>query len=109
LAGVTAPEGPQPMDGKSLMLILKDPQATIRDHASHCFPRGNRLGRAIRTERYRMVEWKEIGKAAATAEYELYDYQTDPHETRNLASEQTQVLDELKAILARQPEARRSE
>jgi iduronate 2-sulfatase len=109
LAGVTAPDGPQPMDGKSLVQILRDPRASIRDHASHCFPRGNRLGRAIRTERYRMVEWKEIGKPVATAEYELYDYQTDPHETRNVASQQPQVLAEMKAILARHPEARRRE
>lgn len=69
--------------------------------------RGPRIGRAIRTERYRLVEWKEPGAAADTAEYELYDYRDDPDETRNLADERPAVMEELKAILAAYPEARR--
>ena len=32
---------PQQIDGTSLVPILKDPQVAIRDHAAHCFPRGN--------------------------------------------------------------------
>jgi iduronate 2-sulfatase len=37
---------------------------------------------------------------------ELYDYQTDPEETRNLASEQPKTVVKLRAILATQPEAK---
>ncbi len=105
LAGLEAPKGPQPMDGTSLVPVLQDPKVRVRDHAFHCYPRGKRMGRAIRTSRYRLVEWKEIGADAATAEYELYDYILDPRERTNVAREQPKVLAELKGILARHPEA----
>lgn len=105
LAGLPAPTGPQTIDGQSFASVLTDANATIRDHAYHCFPRGKRLGRAIRTERYRMVEWKVAGKPADTAEYELYDYAADALEKRNIAAQRPEVLEQLKAILARHPEA----
>ena len=38
-----------------------------------------------------------------SAELELYDYQTDPLETQNLAADQPKVLDQLRAILAKHP------
>jgi iduronate 2-sulfatase len=107
LAGLPRPEGPQPIDGVSLVPVLKEPETTIRDHAYHCYPRGARMGRAIRTERHRLVEWKEPGAAAETAEFELYDYEADPLETRNLAKDQPDVVAKLSEILARHPEARR--
>lgn len=104
LAGLEKPAGPQPIDGVSLVPVLRDPHQRVRDHAFHAYPK-QKLGRAIRTERYRLVEWKSVGAAASTAEYELYDYLTDPLESRNLATEATQVVDELREILARYPEA----
>lgn len=103
LAGLPAPAGPQPIDGKSLVPVLRDPAARVRDHAYHVFPKG-KLGRAIRTERYRLVEWRNPGEAAESAELELYDYETDPGETRNLAAQQPQVVARLRAILAKYPE-----
>ena len=107
LAGLPEPTGPQPIDGKSLVPILRNPGRTVRDHAYHCFPRGgNRLGRAIRTKRYRLVEWKRWDDAADGAEYELYDYIEDPVETRNLASERPRLVKRLAAILATHPEPR---
>ncbi|HVW36533.1 MAG TPA: sulfatase, partial [Pirellulales bacterium] len=105
LAGLPAPAGPQPIDGLSLAPVLREPEKTIRDHAYHCYPRGERMGRAIRTARYRLVEWKQPGAPADSAELELYDYQTDPGETKNLASTRPEVVAELRAILARHPEA----
>jgi iduronate 2-sulfatase len=77
----------------------------VRDHAYHAFPRKT-LGRAIRTEQHRLVEWKKPGAAPESAEIELYDYTADPLETRNLATEQPDVVKRLRAILARHPEAR---
>jgi iduronate 2-sulfatase len=68
------------------------------------YPKG-KIGRAIRTERYRMVEWKKPGAKADSAEYELYDYQKDPPETRNLRNELPEVLEKLKRTLASYPEA----
>jgi iduronate 2-sulfatase len=107
LAGLPAPSGPQPIDGVSLVPVLRDPDATIRDHAYHCYPRGgNRLGRAIRTDRYRLVAWKRPGAPADTAQYELYDYREDPLETKNLAGERPEIVAELAAILATHPEAK---
>jgi len=40
------------------------------------------MGYSLRTERYRYTEW-EFGEEGA----ELYDYQKDPREVRNLAAE----------------------
>jgi iduronate 2-sulfatase len=105
LANLPAATGPQPIDGLSLVPVLKDPQARVRDHAFHCFPKQT-LGRAIRTERYRLVEWKTPSAAPDRAELELYDYERDPLETKNLASEQPDVVNQLRAILAKYPEAK---
>jgi iduronate 2-sulfatase len=104
LAGLQAPQGPQPIDGVSLVPVLKDSTARLRDHAFHAYPRKT-LGRAIRTERYRLVEWRNPGQPLATAQYELYDYQQDPNETRNHASRQPEVVKQLAAKLAKYPEA----
>jgi iduronate 2-sulfatase len=105
LAGLPAPTGPQRIDGVSLVPVLRDPSARVRDHAYHCYPRGERMGRAIRTERYRLVEWKKPGAPADTAEFELYDYEADPLETKNLAASHPAVVAQLRSILARHPEA----
>ncbi len=102
LAGLAAPEGPQPIDGVSLVPVLKDPSARVRDHAYHAYPK-QKLGRAIRTQRYRMVEWRRLGAGPETAEYELYDYKTDPLERKNLAAAQPDVVALMKQTLAKYP------
>lgn len=106
LAGLPAPAGPQPIDGRSLVPVLKDPAARVRDHAFHCYPRRGAMGRAIRTERYRLVEWKKPGSPAEQAELELYDYTADPLERENLAARMPDVVKDLRARLGRYPEAR---
>jgi len=108
LTGVAAPGQ---LDGRSFAATLRDPSTATRDHAIHVYPRtgANRtplLGRAIRTERFRLVEWKQIGAPADSAEFELYDYVADPLETKNVAGEQPSVVAQLRALLARHPEAR---
>lgn len=102
LAGLPAPKGPQPIDGRSLLPVLKNPDARVRDHAYHVFPKA-RLGRAIRTERFRLVEWKQPGTPDHTAEFELYDYEVDPLETKNLATRHPEIIKEMKAILKSYP------
>ena len=104
LAGLPAPAGPQPRDGISLVPVLKNPAARVRDHAYHCFPK-QLMGRAIRTERYRLVEWKKPGAPPESALLELYDYETDPLEARNHAADQPQVVKQLRAMLERHGEA----
>lgn len=105
LAGLPQPTVPQPIDGINLLPVLKDPATKIRDHAYHCFPRGGKLGRAIRTDRYRLVDWRPIGKPNAKPVFELYDYTEGPVETTNLADSNPEVLKKLQAILARHPKS----
>ncbi len=106
LAGLPVPSGPQPIDGVSLVPILKDPSFRVKSHAYHCFPRkANWLGRAIRSERYRLVEWKPFGGSSDEAEYELYDYATDSIESQNIASQKPDVVAEMLTLLATHPEA----
>ena len=57
LAGLPTPHVPQHIDGLTLVPVLRDPARPLRDHAYHCYPRDQRLGRAIRTERYRLVDY----------------------------------------------------
>jgi iduronate 2-sulfatase len=108
LAGLPAPT---PVDGRSFAGVLREPDRLHREHVIHVYPRtvperGSVLGRAIRTERYRLVEWKAPGAPAAEAELELYDYEADPEETRNHAGEQPEVVRQLRDLLAGHPEAK---
>jgi iduronate 2-sulfatase len=102
LAGLPTPEVPQRLDGVSLVPVLKNAEARVRDHAYHVYPK-QKLGRAIRTERYRLVEWSPWKSGDGKAEYELYDYQTDPLETRNLAAEHPEVVKDLQKVLFQYP------
>ncbi len=102
LTGLPAPQG---LDGRSFATLLDDPTAAHRDHITHVFPRRELLGRAVRDERYRLVEWNKIGALPESATFELYDYQIDPQERQNLASKEPEVLARLNALLAEQPMA----
>jgi iduronate 2-sulfatase len=104
LAGLPKPAGPQPINGLSLAPVLRDPKARVRDHVFHAYPNA-KLGRAIRTDRYRLVEWKTPGADPESAELELYDYENDPDEKQNIASDQPLVAASLKTILQTYPEA----
>jgi iduronate 2-sulfatase len=103
LAGLPAPAG---VEGASFAATLADPSATTKKAIFHVYPRGELIGRAVRTGRYRLVEWKKPQSPADTAELELYDYEFDPEENRNLAAQRPEVVTELRAILATQPEAK---
>ena len=103
LAGLPAPRG---LDGASFAAVLKTPTAAAKEAVFHVYPRNQRMGRAVRTARYRLVEWKQIGAPADTAVLELYDYEADPDETKNLAADKPEVVAQLRAVLAKQPEAK---
>lgn len=105
LAGLGEPVVSQPIDGISLVPVLEDPKKRIRDHAYHAYPHGEYIGRAIRTERYRLVEWKNWDDEFDLV-YELYDYYADPLETSNIANLQPKIVEHLKKILAKHPEAK---
>lgn len=54
------------------------------------------MGRAIRTQRHRYVEWKKQGSVTVVAS-ELYDLKTDPQENHNIAGspENNELVDAL--------------
>jgi len=113
LAGLPAPTAvvPQKIEGRSLVPVLLDSSVPTKEAIFHVYPRspqgrGEVLGRAVRTARYRLVEWKKPGAPSDTAELELYDYEADPGETKNLAAAQPEVVSKLRAILATQPEGK---
>jgi len=63
----------QPMDGRSLVSLLRNPDADWPHVARTSFGPGNV---AIRSERYRYVRYKDGSE-------EFYDHQFDPHEWEN--------------------------
>jgi iduronate 2-sulfatase len=77
------------LDGISFGPLLDDAKIPWKKAAFNLYPRnipkvGAGMGRAIRTDRYRLVEWTVEGKDFR--EYELYDHKTDPGENINLAN-----------------------
>lgn len=93
LAGLE-PQGE--LHGVSLRPIMDDPEASVKAFAVSQYPRGGgnkqRMGYAFRTERYRLVQWIMFDMDAGEAEgerlaTELYDYEKDPLETKNLADD----------------------
>jgi len=109
LAGVKAPSN---LPGKSLVPVLKDPTTTVQDAVYQVYPRrpsGKRaLGRAVRTSRYRYVEWY-VWEDSSVVARELYDYYTDPEETVNLAglTSNAGTMREMAKLLAKLPPPRR--
>ncbi|KQC34580.1 hypothetical protein AAU57_08510 [Nonlabens sp. YIK11] len=93
LAGV--PQSSQ-TDGKSLVPVLdNDPQTSLEmDYAYHQYQRGPRMGYGVRTNRYRYTEWHgndyrsyDTYKEDNIVGRELYDYEADPLETKNLVND----------------------
>ena len=73
--------------------MLKDPGAKGKDFAYTVVRRGDNLGQAIRTQRWRYARWPD-GE-------ELYDLHNDPAEHRNLAGspEQIATLNRMRRLL----------
>ena len=95
LCGLPAPDY---LDGVSLRAVLDDPMARPRSHAVSQVRRRapDRMGYAVRTERWRYVEWD-----GAPEEAQLFDMETDSGETTNRARdpERTALVAELHAIV----------
>lgn len=50
------------------------------------------MGYAMRTQRYRLIVWKDMDSDDPPIYYELYDHQNDPTESRNIAMDKPKVL-----------------
>ena len=108
LADLCELQPPSELEGRSLLPLLTDAEATVRDVAMTQTPRPNyprgkqpqKMGYSIRSERYRFTEWRDFltGEVQAT---ELYDHKTDPLEMMNVAQqpEFQEVLELLAAKL----------
>lgn len=89
LLDLTNQEIPDELVGKSFKNILNDPDADSDGMAFSYF----RNGISLRTPRYRMTRYFRDQQPVT----ELYDYQTDPFETRNVAGANPEILESLQA------------
>ena len=108
LCDLTGTSIPSHLDGKSLVPMMKDPKASVKDFAVSQYPRtrnkldterlgwsdGQFMGYSIRTTQYRYTVWlknnfrsnQPFSKDYVVAS-ELYDYEKDPDETVNVVDE----------------------
>jgi iduronate 2-sulfatase len=94
LADLCELPAPKELTGKSVKPLLNDPNAAWDKPAitqvtrgpgkqkSNAKNAGPTMGYSIRTERFRYTEWDQGTKGT-----QLYDYETDPQELTNLASD----------------------
>ncbi len=83
------------LEGASLVPVLKNPAASVKHAAftQHQQPfygppsNWRAWGYSLRTDRWRYTEWRSIQDGNVIAR-ELYDHQTDPKETRNVAADE---------------------
>ena len=105
LAGIKTPNY---LDGVSLVPAIKKPTTELRQYAFSQYPRANGvMGYSIRTKRYRYTAWfgdnytaekpYEIAKIKVD---EMYDYDVDPLETKNVVNEVSYKIaaDEMKKL-----------
>ncbi len=89
LADVCGLPKPEAVEGTSFAPLLNDPKTPWKAAAFSQYPRGGKetgplMGYAVRTDRYRYMEWRKKGTTEVVAR-ELYDHQTDPNEDVNIA------------------------
>ncbi len=103
VCGLPKPDG---VEGHSFAPLLDDPKRPWKAAAFSQYPRGGKetvplMGYAIRTDRYRYVEWRKRDGTEVVAR-ELYDHRTDPDEDVNVAGDAAneEVVEKLAERLA---------
>lgn len=103
LCGLPMQPAVQPIDGTSFAPLLQQKKnGHHKAYVYHCFPRGGKLGRAIRDERYRLIAWEPLGNRDEP-QYELYDYQDGLVEKENIWTATHPAFLKLKAWLDTEP------
>jgi iduronate 2-sulfatase len=97
---------PDKLSGTSFAPLLSKPDLPWKTAAFTQFPRtikdvGDAMGRAMRTDRYRFVEWRVDDGSSDFVGYELYDHENDPDENVNIANlpESAALVQQLSAQL----------
>ncbi len=111
LADLCGLDAPEELEGVSLVPVLADPEATVKDIAITQTPRPNYLrgkqpevmGYSIRGDRYRYTEWRDWSTGQPRAR-ELYDHESDPLETENLIGRDryTGTISDLETLMEKQ-------
>jgi arylsulfatase A-like enzyme len=97
LLDLTGVKSPGNLDGVSLVPLMENKIEKVKDYAVSQFTReNNKMGYTFRNERYRYTVWikdempfesnRKSSEIEIDAE-ELYDYEKDPQETKNLINE----------------------
>lgn len=86
---------PDGLEGISLVPLMEKPDRPWKKAAFSQYPRGKVMGYSMRTDRYRYTEWQS--PEGAVVARELYDHQSDPYESENLAErpELRQLVEDL--------------
>jgi iduronate 2-sulfatase len=82
LAGLSLPGQ---LEGVSFKPLLDSPELKWKPAAFSQYPRGQRMGYSMRTDRYRMTVWVQRDNHDQVDFVELYDHQSDPQENTNVA------------------------
>ena len=91
LCGLETPEG---LHGQSLRPLLEDPSRVGKRAAVQFWSAG---AVSVRTDRHRLTRYQR--PQARGPVYELYDVVDDPHQTRNIAADQPEIVKQLMAEL----------
>ncbi len=89
LAGIPKPAH---LEGTSMVPVLRKPDRPWKTAAFSQYPRPDSgpdqvMGRSMRTDRYRFSRWAHVDHPDQVLAYELYDHESDPNETQNIADQ----------------------
>ncbi len=96
LLELTGVKSPKNLDGVSLVPLIEKKVSKVKDFAVSQFPReDDKMGYTFRNERYRYTVWMKDNfrsdkafDASLVDSEELYDYEKDAQETKNLVNEE---------------------
>lgn len=103
LCEMTGIEVPDFVEGKSLVPVLQNSAAAVREAAVSQYYRRHEgseyMGYSLRTDRHRYTEWRDF-TTGEVVDQEMYDHEVDDQEMTNIAkSAPAQVVERLSILL----------